>query len=417
MTFTLKSKLSNNKVLLENFSYITIMRIIVIISPLITYPYLTRVLGTELYGNILVAQMLASYASLLIDYGSNKVCAKHVAINRDNNKKLSIILSSVLLTRLFIWIACLFFYLIIVLTIDNYRNYSLLFLLSYGYTFNELIFPQFFFQGLEKMKYSSLVNISIKFLFVLLIFVFVKNKEDYLFVPILYGLGYFLGGIISLYIINSKLKVKFSRPQLSDIKLYISDSSSIFATDVIASIKDKVNYLLIGQYVGMQNVVVYDLGLKLTALINQPLNIICTVLFPKFAINRNLKHLKKVLIITFLSSLILVSFVNIFLEDISLLFINKNIDLLPIRLFLLSPIFLSISTVLSYNYFLAFGYNKFILYSIIITTIIYLILIVIMFCTGYTNNMYTFVIIALISYFTEMLYKLYTFRNNENKKT
>ena len=67
---------------------------------LITYPYLVDVLGKELYGVILSAQMLASYASLFIDFGSNFVCAKHVSINREDKNKLSEILSNVLAIRL-----------------------------------------------------------------------------------------------------------------------------------------------------------------------------------------------------------------------------------------------------------------------------------------------------------------------------
>lgn len=400
------------KIVFENFSYIAAMRIFVLISPLITYPYLTKVLGSELYGVVLIAQMLSSYASLLIDYGSNNVCAKHVAINKNNPKQLSVILSSVLLTRLILWILCFIIYAVIIYYIDDYRNYCFLFLLSYGYTFNELLFPQFFFQGIEQMKYTSIVNISIKVFFVLLIFVTVRTPNDYLFVPILYAVGYFLGGLVSLIIINKKLKISYTLPSFNNIKFYIKDSAPIFATDIIASIKDKVNYLLVGQFAGMSNVVVYDLGLKLTGVINQPMGVLCTVLFPKFARNRNIFHLKRLLGVVFLISFILVLLVNVFLEDISCFFIHEKVDLLPVRIFLLSPLFLSISTVLAYNYFLAFGYNKYILYGIIVTALGYIISIFIFFITDNMNNMYVFVVSVLVSYLIEMIYKLYVFKKN-----
>ena len=70
----------SHKVLIENFSYLAFLQVFLLLYPLITYPYLVDVLGKEIYGIVLTAQMLASYASLFIDFGSNFVCAKHVSI-------------------------------------------------------------------------------------------------------------------------------------------------------------------------------------------------------------------------------------------------------------------------------------------------------------------------------------------------
>lgn len=69
----------SHKVLIENFSYLAFLQVFLLLYPLITYPYLVDVLGKEIYGIVLTAQMLASYASLFIDFGSNFVCAKHVS--------------------------------------------------------------------------------------------------------------------------------------------------------------------------------------------------------------------------------------------------------------------------------------------------------------------------------------------------
>ena len=93
------SLFSNNKQLIGNFSYITLLEVFLLLAPLITYPYLVRVLGIDNYGLIITAQVLASYASKIIDFGSNRVCAKHVSINRASKAKLSEIVSSVLVVR------------------------------------------------------------------------------------------------------------------------------------------------------------------------------------------------------------------------------------------------------------------------------------------------------------------------------
>lgn len=406
----LKSLLISKRDIVGNALYVSILQVFVVAAPLITYPYLVRVLGAELYGIVLSAQMLASYASLIIDFGSNSVCAKHVSINRDNSGKLSEILSSILLTRTILFVLIFFVYMLVVYLIPVYREYIYLFIITYFITLNDVLFPQFFFQGIEKMKYVTIINIGVKLFFILLIFILVKSVNDILLIPLLYSVGYMLGGISSLLIVRFKLGIGFKIPTYNQAIIYVKDSSAIFATELICTVKDKLNYLFVGTLVNMNSVVLYDLAIKLNSFLTKPLNVISIVLFPRFAKNRNLKKLKMVIALSFILTLFLVVLVNIFLPKIAKLFINETADLLPIRLFLLAPLMLSISSMLSTNLFIAFGYNKYVLYSIIITTIVYIISLCYILLGGYQSNLYSFIILALVSYLTEFVYRLFIAR-------
>ena len=270
------------------------------IAPLITYPYLVRVLGMEVYGWVLTAQMLASYFSILIDFGSNSVCAKHVALANGDKSKLSEIVCSVFYTRFALAIIGFFVYIVIVILVPSYREHALLFLLSYGMTLNELLFPQYFYQGIEKMKLTAITNVVIKLIFIALIFIVVHAPEDYIYVPIFYAVGYGVAGLIAMWIIFRNMHIPISMPSWTAMKIYIKDSAAIFATDVVCTIKDKVNYLLVGSFVGMESVVVYDLGLKLNYILGQPYNIIRTVIFPRSVQTRNLQKIKRAIFFTFL---------------------------------------------------------------------------------------------------------------------
>ncbi len=399
-----------HKQVLQNFSYVTMLQIFSLLAPLITYPYLVRVLGRELYGVVLTAQMLASYVSIFVDFGSNDVCAKHVSINRDDNIKLSEILSSVLFARFGIWIVCFFIYFIIVSVVPSYREHFILFLLTYFLSIQEFLFPQFFFQGFEKMKFTTYITIGIRLFFICLVFIVVRDPSDVLFVPILYSIGYLLGGIASLYIIHYRLNVHISKPSFKQMLYYVKDSSAIFATNLICTIKDKLNYLLVGTCVGMSDVVIYDLGVKINGFIEKPAGIIRVVLFPRIAKTRSLRNLKLSIIFTLGIVTTLVLLVNLFLPWIVQFFIGSNeIDLLPLRLFSFAPILASISVMIAINYFVAFGHNKYVLFSIIITTVVYVLVLMAFLLFGRLNSIYSFIIIALISYFAEFLYRIYVF--------
>lgn len=401
---------------MQNFSYVTILQLFTLLAPLITYPYLVRVLGQNLYGIVLTAQMLASYVSMVIDFGSNEVCAKHVSIYRDNKSKLSEILSAVLCTRFILWVASFFVYSVVVILVPSYREYALLFFISYFLSIQEFLFPQFFFQGIEQMKFTTYITIIIRLFFICLVFFIVKDESDVLMVPILYSVGYFLGGLASLFIIRNKMDVHFQRPTFEQMKFYVKDSSAIFATNMICTIKDKFNYLLVGLFSGMSNVVVYDLGLKINGFIEKPAGIVRVVLFPRMAKSRNVETLKKTIYITVIFVSLMVLIVNIFLPWIVEFFIkDKDIDLLPLRIFTIAPILLSASVLIASNYLVAFGHNKYVLYSIIVTTSVYLLSLAYLFFTHKMNGLYSFISLSLISYATELIYRLFVLKKLTRK--
>lgn len=400
----------NHKNILENLSYISILQIFTLLAPFITYPYLVGVLGKELYGFVITAQVLASYCSLIIDFGSNSVCAKHVSINRSNEDKLSEIVSSVFYIRSGLWVICLFFYIGLIYLIPSYRPHFFLFLFSYGMTMNEVLFPQYFFQGIERMKYSTLINILIKIVFIALVFIVVKSESDYLYVPLLYATGYVIGGIVALSMIFGRMQIRLTPPNFDTMKFYIKDCSAILATDLICTIKDKLNYLLVGSFAGMGNVVIYDLGSKINSLLYKPTEIVRTVLLPHFAKNKNLKQFKIAVIITASVAVILTCLANIFLPQIVEFFLHEEIALWPVRLFTLAPVILSVSAMISNNAFIAWGYNKYVLYSIIITTLVYIVTLVIIYFSGLIDRLYSFVLIAIISFLAELLYRLFALR-------
>ena len=399
--------------ILKNISWIALIEIVVLLTPLITYPYLVRVLGKELYGYVITAQVLSSYATIVVDFGSNAVCAKHVSINRSNSLMLSEIVCSVLFVRSFLWLVCFATYMGVVLLIPTYRGWLQLFFCTYFMVLNDVLFPRYFFQGIEDMKMVSLISVFTKLFFVGMIFIFIRDKSDYLWIPILYSIGFALGGVFALWKIFVSMRIKFTFPKWERMKIYIYDSMPILTTDLICTIKDKFNYQLLGFYVGMGEVVIYDLGFKLNSLLAKPTSIITTVLFPRFAKNKNLQKLKIAILLNFFCTLFLCILLNTFLAEIVTFFLNESIDLWPIRILSIAPLFLSVSMMICQNYLVAFGLTKYVLYSILVTTTAYLSLLFVMMCTSSLNNLYSFVFLAIASYLVEMIYRIYLVIKNK----
>lgn len=396
-----------NKTVLSNFSYLAILEVFNLIAPLITYPYLVKVLGTDIYGWVITAQITASYASILIDFGFRRVSAKHVAQSRDDKDKMSVVVTSVMYLRGILWVVAFLLYMGVVCLIPAYRAQWLLFLVSYGLTFGNILFPDFYFQGIEQLKYVSIANLAVRAFFVAATFIVITGPADYVGVPLLWSIGYFIGGAVSIYIVYFRHGLTFTRPRLRDLRFHFKESFPIFVSDVMLNFKDKFNYNLMGAMVGMSDVVIYDVGSKIVNLLAKPTNIICQVIFPRMARKPNVRTTKRMLLGLVVLSVLMVAVVYIFLPQIVRFFIHEDIDLFAIRLYLLAPIFTGISFYIPSSVFVAFGYNKYVLYSTYFSTACYALLLLAFWGFGLLTTVTGFVLLTVSSYFTETMFRLY----------
>lgn len=406
-----KLLINQNKTILSNFSYLALLEIFVLIAPLITYPYLVKVLGLDLYGWVVTGQITASYASILIDFGFRRVSAKHIATVRENIFLLSKVVSSVIVLRAVLWVIAFILYMTIIWIIPTYKERWLLFLFSYGMTFSSMLLPDFYFQGIEQMKYISFVNITTRAIFIAATFFIITTPNDYVFVPLLWSLGYIIGGAYSLYIVFGRHKIHFIFPNISDIKFHLAETAPIFFSDLMINIKDKFNYSLLGAFLGMRDVAIYDIGSKIVSLLAKPTAIFCQVIFPRVSRRPNVATTKKIMGTLLILSIIIVAIVYLFLPQIVSFFIHEKIDLLPLRLFLIVPILTGLSFYIPSAVFVAFGYNKYVLYSTIFSSVCYAVMLAIMWSLGLLTSITSFVILTVLSYFVETLFRLYLSHN------
>lgn len=156
----LQERLGRNKTILANFSYLSLLQVFAILFPLLTYPYLLRVIGLELYGVIIFAQSIINYVSLVINFGFNMSGARNVAIYKQDRARLSRIVTSIYWCKFILWLVCLVLYLSVISMVPFFEDHYWVYVLSFLLTFNELLLPIWFFQGIEKMKYITFVNLS-----------------------------------------------------------------------------------------------------------------------------------------------------------------------------------------------------------------------------------------------------------------
>jgi O-antigen/teichoic acid export membrane protein len=295
-----------NKILIENFSFLTILQAANLVLFLITVPYLFRVLGKDHYGLVIFAQTIVCYFSIFVNFGFNLTATRDISMNRDNRSKVSEIVSSVLVIKFLFFILSLILMCLLTMLVNNFREYRTLYLLSMMACLSEAIFPLWYFQGLEKMKYITFINVSTRVLSTALVFVFIRESSDYFKYPLIIGTGTISGALIALFIVFRKQSVMFRFSPLVTLKSYLNENVLYFLANVSTQVYVNANRIIVGIFLGMTQVAYYDVAEKVINIIKVPFSVLSQAFFPKFAKERNISFLKKVMYGTVLFTFLVV---------------------------------------------------------------------------------------------------------------
>lgn len=303
----IKEKLKNKdaKTLLENFISLSALQLIGMILPLLTLPYMLRVVGFEKYGVIVFAASLIAYFQSLTDYSFKITAVRDVAIFKNSQSKLNLIYSKVLIVKgVFLLLSLLIITVIVVLSPSFYefrRIYFYSSLLLVGYA----LFPEWFFQGIEKMRYITYLNLGIKVFFTICIFVFIKKEEDFWIYPLLQSAGYIGAGVIGQFLLVYKYKLKFSFLPIRIIKNTISSNFPLFVNQFVPTLYNNTSTFLLGIFGAKSAVGLYQAILTVINVGIAVIEVLSRVFFPFLNRKRDAFLNYKKLMLTIVTAMVL----------------------------------------------------------------------------------------------------------------
>jgi len=271
---------NDTKKLINNFLSLFIVQGSNFIVPLLTFPYIVHVIGIEKFGLLAFATAFTAYPMLLVMYGLDLSGAREVASSKNSKRRLSIILSSILLVRVVLMLVAALITFLIVFNFDRFSKDWLLYVITFGSIMGTMIFPIWFFQGMEKMKFITYLSIGSRLLYMVGIFVFLQKEEDYLYVPLLNLITLFLVGIISLVVIDREFGVKLIFPRIKYLVLQFIKGWHLFISHFAINLFTSFNMLVLGLVATDLVVGYYALAekvVKIIASLFKPLN---QALFP-----------------------------------------------------------------------------------------------------------------------------------------
>jgi PST family polysaccharide transporter len=412
---------------LKNFIYLLILQISNYIIPIVTFPYITRILGSEKIGIIAFSTSFISYFQIITDFGFNYSATREIALHKNDKNKLIEIFNTVISIKQFLLILLFFIYLFIILFSQKFNVYISFYLLSYGLVISQTLFPIWFFQGMEDMGKITLFNLASKLLFFILTINFIKEPSDFIFVPLFNTFGNLLIVYLSFWYINKYYNIKFNFVfNYGNILKYLRSGWNFFLVNISSNIYTYFTTFILGFYITDSQLGIYSVADKVLSIFKSIISPFFQAYYPVFVRYSNIDKnilLKKVKMLFLIISILLffvVGFSYIFSDYFFITVFGKGylesskiFKILIFNILIIGLLSINTNLILS-----AFGFTKILSKLIFISSLIHITILIVFFSFGFNkilvasySTIFTELIILLASTF---FVRKYIFKNDVN---
>lgn len=363
--------------LLENFFSLGVLQGINMILPLITLPYIVRVIGVESFGLLNVVLSIVTLFNLFIEFGFSLSATRDISINRNDINKLSELFYSIFYTKLLLLLVSVISFFVLSLNVIFFSENLMLFYLTFSLVIGNLLFPTWFFQGIEKMKYITIITVITHVVAVISIFVFIKEKTDYLLLPLINSVAAIISGLLAIYFAIKKFRLIFHKPNFYQIKEQLKSSFHFFLSRVANQGSRHLVITLVGASFGAVNVGYYTIADKLYMAVISMGGVISQTIYPYMSKERNFTLFKNIFKIIMTITVLMLIPVLYFQEQILLFIFKLEHQMLSdiFAIFMLSVPFGIISQLIGYPLLAAFGFEKEANNSLIYASLIYIVIV------------------------------------------
>lgn len=286
------NKVVNNTIMLY------IMSIAKLIFPLLTLPYLTRVLSKETYGFVSYVKSCMTYIQLIVDFGFILSSVKDIVQANGDMNKVGIITGNTFFAKFILSFAALGILVVMLFTIDLLKFNVTYVILSFTAIAISVFLADFLFRGIEKMYFITIIYVLAKGVATVLTFILVRDDESFMWIPILDIISNVISILISFGIIIFKLKIKVRMSGIKESLYMIKESFTYFLSSIATTAFSALNTVLIGIYItDLIQVAYWSLCLNLITAVQSLYAPLCNSIYPHMIQNKNLNIIHKVLAI------------------------------------------------------------------------------------------------------------------------
>lgn len=330
MLSKIKSFLYSNKV--KDFIIYGFGQFINIASPLLITPYLIFKCGLENLGIIAIGQSFAYILIVVVDYSSYIVGVKNISINRTNSNNLEQIFNTNYFSKVILLLIVYGFIFVMILFIPYFRNNAQVILYSSTIIIAQFINPTWFFQGIENFKWISFINILSKVIFIVCVFLFIKEKNDFILANLFLGLGAIIANSIGVIKIFKQFNFSLKKINVNAAKELLINDFSFTVSQLLFALRNYSSVIIIsyisGNYIAGQFKVIEQIinlfRTYLQMIFKFSYSFICLEIYKNF--KKGVTIWKKINLLNLVFVLILLIFTSLFsIEVLTFFKVEKNL--------------------------------------------------------------------------------------------
>ena len=259
----------------------TMKTIFRIIFPLITFPYVSRILGVENVGRVNFSSSIVSYFTLIAAFGVSTYAIREGAKIRDNKKKFVDFSNQVFTINVVTTILAYLLLIVVIAFSAKIRNYAgLIVILSAVIVF--ITFGADWLNTIyEDFGYITVRTLAFQMISLVLMFVFVRQTDDYYRYAIITVVSSAGGNLCNFFYCKKYVKLRLVR--LKNVKKHIIPMFMFFMSNITTIIFLNSDQTMLGMLCGDYNVGLYSVAVKIYTIVKNIFTSILTVMMPRFS--------------------------------------------------------------------------------------------------------------------------------------
>lgn len=353
-----------------NFIMNAVLTISAFIFPLISFPYVSRILGPSGTGNVSFATSIVAYFALFAQLGIPTYGIRATARVRDDKELLSRTVQEIFIINILMSILTYIVFFIVLNIVPQMSDDKLLFMIVSSTIFFNAIGMDWLYKGLEKYTYITTVSILFKFIALILMFILIHQKSDY----VIYGaISIFAASASNICNLLNVHKYIYLKPIGNyDFKVHLRPICIFFAMACATTIYTNLDTVMLGFMKSNTEVGYYNAAVKIKTVLLGVVTSLGAVLLPRasYYIENNLIDEFKRISSKAINFVILISFplalyFIIFAKE-GIFFLSGDAyarAILPMQILMPTLIFIGLTNIMGIQMLIPLGKEKVVLYS------------------------------------------------------
>lgn len=234
--------------------------------PLLTVPYVVRIIGPERLGLLNFSQAYIAYFTLLINYGFEMAAVRAIAADRTNRLLVDRVFSEVMTGKTLLWLVSTGAFAVLTWFVPDFRAHFWLHVCTYLGCLGVVLFPIWLYQAMEDLGRVAIFNLVVKVAFAGSVFIFIRRPEDYIYQNLSLSVAQLIVSVVALVVAFKRFGIAFTWPTVRQMRVRFRADGALFCSSVMITLYASSTVFMLGLLGTAYSVGIFSAGVRLESM-------------------------------------------------------------------------------------------------------------------------------------------------------